>query len=113
MIVECSKRPDGWIPVKGNELKICEHLWKHNYYEECSVEKDENDFDFDVNDEFWDGEYFNNRDDYFVKLNDDGSINASQKQPSFEDYVAMEFNLTDDLDWANWLFNASNVNSFT
>lgn len=28
MIVECSRRPDGWIPVKGNELKICEHLWK-------------------------------------------------------------------------------------
>lgn len=111
MIVECSRRPDGWIPVKGNELKICEHLWKHNYYEEYSVEKDENDFDFDVNNEFWDGEYFNNHDGYFVKLNDDGSINTSQKQPSFEDYVAVEFGLTDDFDWVKWLLTAPNVKS--
>ena len=22
MIVECSRRPDGWIPVKGNEEEI-------------------------------------------------------------------------------------------
>lgn len=111
MIVECSKRPDGWIPVKENEEKICEFLLKHNYYEEYSVDKDRKDFDFNVNNELWDGEYFNNRDGYFVKLNDDGCIEVSQKQPSFEDYVAMEFNLTGDFDWVNWLFNASNVNS--
>lgn len=111
MIVECSRRPDGWIPVKGNELKICEHLWKHNYYKEYLLEKDGNDFDFDVGMEFEDGEYFDNRNDYFVKLNDDGSINASQKQPSFEDYVAMEFGLTDDFDWVKWLLKAPNVKS--
>ena len=52
---------------------------KHNYYKGCSVEKDGNDFDFDVYNEFGDGEYFNNRDGYFVKLNDDGSIRLSQK----------------------------------
>lgn len=48
--------------------------------------------------------------DYF-KLNDDGSISISQKQPPFEDYVAMEFNLTDDFDWVNWFFNAPNIKS--
>lgn len=111
MIVECSRRPDGWIPVKGNEKEIYEFLLKHDYYEECFVEKDSNGFNFEVNNQLLDGEYFNNRDGYFVKLNDDGSISVSQKQPSFEEYVAMEFNLTDDFDWVKWLFNAPNINS--
>lgn len=111
MIVECSKRPSGWIPVKGNEKEIYEFLLKHDYYEECFVEKDSNDFNFEVNNQLLDGEYFNNRDGYFVKLNDDGSISVSQKQPSFKEYVAMEFNLTDDFDWVKWLFNAPNINS--
>ena len=31
MIVECSRRPDGWIPVIGNEEEICEFLLKQNY----------------------------------------------------------------------------------
>ena len=111
MIVECSRRPDGWIPVKGNEKEIYEFLLKHDYYEECFVEKNSNGFNFEVNNQLLDGEYFNNRDGYFVKLNDDGSISVSQKQPSFEEYVAMEFNLTDDFDWVKWLFNASNFKS--
>lgn len=111
MIVECSKRPDGWIPVKGNELKICEHLLKHNSYEECSVDKDGNNFDVYLNSNCFDESYFDNEDNYFVKLNDDGSISASQKQPSFEDYMAMEFNLTDDFDWVKWLFKAPFVKS--
>lgn len=111
MIVKCTKRPDGWIPVKGNELKICEHLLKHNYYEECSVEKDGNDFDCYLSSNCFGESYFDNKDGYFVKLNNDGSINASQKQPSFEDYVAMEFNLTGDYDWVKWLFKAPNIHS--
>ena len=61
--------------------------------------------------EFCGEEYFNNREDYFVKLNDDGSITVSDGQPSFKDYVAMEFNLTDDFDWVKWLFNVSNFKS--
>lgn len=87
MIVECSRRPNGWIPVKGNEEEIIDFLWGQQR------------------------EYFNNHDGYFVKLNDDGSIAVSDGQPSFKDYVAMEFNLTDDFDWVNWLFNAPNVRS--
>lgn len=39
MIVECSRRPDGWIPVKGNEEEIYEFLWGQNYYTKCSVKK--------------------------------------------------------------------------
>lgn len=111
MIVECCRRPDGWIPVKGNEEEIYEFLLKQNYYEEYSVNKDGNDFDFNVDNEFWGGKYFNNREGYFVKLNDDGSIRVSRKRPSFKDYVAMEFNLTDDFDWVKWLFNVSNFKS--
>ena len=61
--------------------------------------------------EFCGEEYFNNKEDYFVKLNDDGSITVSDGQPSFKDYVAMEFNLTDDFDWVKWLFNVSNFKS--
>lgn len=109
MIVECSKRPDGWILVKGNEKEICEHLLKHNYYDECSVEKDGNDFDCFISDTCSGDSYFDNDDNVFVKLNDDGSISTSSGEPSFEDYVAMEFNLTDDFDWVKWLLNASNV----
>lgn len=111
MIVECSKRPDGWIPVIGNEEEICEFLLKQNYYENYSVDKDENNFDFEVNRELWEGEYFNNYDGYFVKLDDDGSITVSDGQPSFEDYVAMEFNLTDDFDWVKWVLKAPNIKS--
>lgn len=111
MIVECSRRPDGWIPVIGNEEEICEFLLKQNYYENYSVDKDENSFDFEVNNELWEGEYFNNYEGYFVKLDDDGSITVSEGQPSFEDYVAMEFNLMGDFDWVKWLFKAPNINS--
>lgn len=111
MIVECSRRSDGWIPVTGNEEEICEFLLKQNYYEKYTVDRDGNDFDFEVNNELWDGGYFNNRDGHFVKLYDDGSITVSDGQPSFEDYVAMEFNLTDDFDWVKWLFKAPNIHS--
>ena len=111
MIVECSRRPDGWIPVKGNEEEIIDFLLKHNYYTTYSVNKDGNDFDFNVDNEFWGGKYFNNREGYFVKLNGDGSITVSEGQPSFKDYVAMEFNLTDDFDWVKWLFKAPNIHS--
>lgn len=111
MIVECCRRPDGWIPVIGNEEEICEFLLKQNYYENYSIDKDENNFDFEVNRELWEGEYFNNYDGYFVKLDDDGSITVSNGQPSFKEYVAMEFNLTDDFDWVKWLFKAPNIHS--
>lgn len=111
MIVECSRRPDGWIPVKGNEEEIIDFLLEHNYYTKYSVNKDGNDFDFNVDNEFWGGKYFNNREGYFVKLDDDGSITVSEGQSSFEDYVAMEFNLTDDFDWVKWLFKAPNIHS--
>lgn len=111
MIVECIRRPDGWIPVIGNEEEICEFLLKQNYYENYSVDKDENNFDFEVNRELWEGEYFNNYEGYFVKLDDDGSITVSNGQPSFKDYVAMEFNLTDDFDWVKWLLKDPNITS--
>lgn len=111
MIIECKKRVEGYKPVKGNEEEISEFLLKQNYYADYSVDKEGNDFDFEVNNELWDGEYFNNRDGYFVKLYDDGSITVSDGQPSFEDYVAMEFNLTDDFDWVKWLFKAPNIHS--
>ena len=111
MIVECSRIPDGWIPVKGNEEEIIDFLLEHNYYTKYSVNKDGNDFDFNVDNEFWGGKYFNNREGYFVKLNGDGSITVSEGQPSFKDYVAMEFNLTDDFDWVKWLFKAPNIHS--
>lgn len=112
MIVECSRRPDGWIPVIGNEEEICEFLLKQNYYEEYSIDKDGDYFDFEVNNNnIFDGEYFNNHEGFFVKLNDDESITVSEEQPSFKDYVVMEFNKTDDFDWVSWLFDSPNVKS--
>lgn len=111
MIIECKKRVEGYKPVKGNEEEIYEFLLKQNYYEKYSVNKDGNDFDFNVNNKFWGGKYFNNREGYFVKLNGDGSITVSEGQPYFKDCVAMEFNLTDDFDWVKWLFKAPNIHS--
>lgn len=111
MIVECSRRPDGWIPVTGNEEEITDFLWGQDYYTKCSVKETKKGFDFWMDTEFCGDEYFNNREDYFVKLNDDGSISVSDGQPSFKDYVAMEFNLTDDFDWVKWLFKAPNIHS--
>lgn len=112
MIIECKKRVEGYKPVKGNEEEICEFLLKQNYYEEYSIDKDGDYFDFEVNnDNIFDGEYFNNHEGFFVKLNDDGSITVSEGQPSFEDYVAMEFTLMGDFDWVKWLFKAPNIHS--
>ena len=111
MIVECSRRPEGWIPVYGNEEEIIDFLWGHDYYTKCSVKETKKGFDFWVATEFCGEEYFNNREGYFVKLDDDGSITVSEGQSSFEDYVAMEFNLTDDFDWVKWLFKAPNIHS--
>lgn len=112
MIVECSRRPDGWIPVIGNEEEISDFLLEQNYYEEYSIDKNGNYLDFEVNnDTIFEEEYFNNHEGFFVKLNDDGSITVSDKQPSFKDYVAMEFNLMGDFDWVKWLFKAPNINS--
>lgn len=111
MIVGCSRRPDGWIPVTGNEEEITDFLWGQDYYTKCSVKETKKGFDFWMDTEFFGEKYFNNREDYFVKLNDDGSITVSKGQPSFEDYVAMEFNLTDDFDWVKWLFKAPNIHS--
>lgn len=112
MIVECSRRPDGWIPVIGNEEEICEFLLKQNYYEEYSIDKDGDYFDFEVNNNnIFEREYFNNHEGFFVKLNDDESITVSDEQPSFKDYVAMEFNLTDDFDWVKWLLKDPNITS--
>ena len=111
MIVECSRIPDGWIPVYGNEEEIIDFLWGHDYYTKCSVKETKKGFDFWVATEFCGEEYFNNREGYFVKLDDDGSITVSERQSSFKDYVAMEFNLTDDFDWVKWLFKAPNIHS--
>lgn len=111
MIVECSRRPDGWIPVIGNEEEITAFLWEQDYYTKCSVKETKKGFDFWMDTEFCGEEYFNNREDYFVKLNDDGSITVSEGQPSFKDYVAMEFNLMGDFDWVKWLFKAPNIHS--
>ena len=111
MIVECSRRPDGWIPVYGNEEEISDFLLEQDYYTKCLVKETKKGFDFWMDTKFCGEEYFNNREDYFVKLNDDGSITVSDGQPFFKDYVAMEFNLTDDFDWVKWLFNVSNFKS--
>lgn len=111
MIIECKKRVEGYKPVKGNEKEISDFLLEQNYYTKCSIKETRKGVDFWVDTEFCGGEYFNNMKDYFVKLNDDGSITVSEGQPSFEDYVAMEFNLTDDFDWVKWLFKAPNIHS--
>ena len=111
MIVECSKRPDGWKPVKGNEKKIENYLVKCDYYEQYSIEKDGDYFEFSYTSTPSGDEIFSNEKNNFVKFNDDGSISVSDGEPSFKDYVAMEFNLTDDFDWVKWLFNAPNVKS--
>jgi hypothetical protein len=71
MRIKCKKRADGWIPVKGNEEEIIDFLWGQQR------------------------EYFNNHDGYFVKLNDDGSIAVSDGQPSFGEYIAVPFSITD------------------
>lgn len=118
MIVECSRRPDGWIPVKGNEKEICEFLLEHDFYKNFLIEKVNDNFKFFHKNIPLGGyyynygeDYFDNEDDFFVKLDDDGSITVSEGQPFFKDYVAMEFNLTDDFDWVKWLFNVSNFKS--
>ena len=84
MIVECSRRPDGWIPVYGNEEEICEFLLKHDFYKNFLIEKANDNFKFFHKNIPLGGyyynygeDYFDNEDDFFVKLNEDGSITIS------------------------------------
>ena len=118
MIIECKKKVEGYKPVKGNEKEIYEFLLEHDFYKNFLIEKANDNFKFFHKNIPLGGYYYNygkdcfdNEDDFFVKLNEDGSISVSDGQPSFKDYVAMEFNLTDDFDWVKWLFNVSNFKS--
>ena len=120
MIVECSRRPDGWIPVKGNEKEICEFLLEHDFYKNFLIEKVNDNFKFFHKNIPLGGyyynygeDYFDNEDDFFVKLNEDGSISIFDKEQSSYKYVAMKFNFnkTNDFDWVSWLFNSPNVKS--
>ena len=111
MIIECKKRAEGYKPVKGNEEEIIDFLWGQDYYTKCSVKETKKGFDFWMATLFCGEEYFNNKEDYFVKLDDDGRITVSEGQPSFKSYVAMEFNLMDDFDWVKWLFKDPNIHS--
>lgn len=114
MIVICMKMK-GYKSVKGNEKEIYKFLLEHDFYKNFSIGKAN-----DVNDgfEFWvDINYgedcFDNEDNFFVKLNEDGSISIFDKEQSSYKYVAMKFNFnkTNDFDWVSWLFNSSNVKS--
>lgn len=109
MIINCMKRIEGYKPVKGNEKEIINHLLEHNYYDKFSFYKNMDRISAKKIKHI-ENEILNLKAEDYFKLNDDGSI-ISQKQPSFEDYVAMEFNLTNDFDWVNWLFNAPNIKS--
>ena len=120
MIVECSRRPDGWIPVKGNEKEICEFLLEHDFYKNFLIEKANDNFKFFHKNIPLGGyyynygkDYFDNEDNFFVKLNEDGSISIFDKEQSSYKYVAMKFNFnkTNDFDWVSWLFNSPNVKS--
>ena len=120
MIVECSRRPDGWIPVKGNEKEICEFLLERDFYKNFLIEKVNDNFKFFHKNIPLGGyyynygeDYFDNEDDFFVKLNEDGSISIFDKEQSSYKYVAMKFNFnkTNDFDWVSWLFDSPNVKS--
>ena len=120
MIVECSRRPDGWIPVKGNEKEICEFLLEHDFYKNFLIEKVNDNFKFFHKNIPLGGyyynygkDYFDNEDNFFVKLNENGSISIFDKEQSSYKYVAMKFNFnkTNDFDWVSWLFNSPNVKS--
>lgn len=120
MIIECKKRVEGYKPVKGNEKEICEFLLEHDFYKNFLIEKANDNFKFFHKNIPLGGYYYNygedcfdNEDDFFVKLNEDGSISIFNKKQSPYKYVAMKFNFnkTNDFDWVSWLFNSPNVKS--
>lgn len=119
MIVNCMKMK-GYKPVKGNEKEICEFLLEHDFYKNFLIEKANDNFKFFHKNIPLGGYYYNygedcfdNEDDFFVKLNEDGSISIFDKEQSSYKYVAMKFNFnkTNDFDWVSWLFNSPNVKS--
>lgn len=119
MIVNCMKMK-GYKPVKGNEKEICEFLLEHDFYKNFLIEKANDNFKFFHKNIPLGGYYYNygkdcfdNEDDFFVKLNEDGSISIFDRGQSSYKYVAMKFNFnkTNDFDWVSWLFNSPNVKS--
>ena len=119
MIVNCMKMK-GYKSVKGNEKEICKFLLEHDFYKNFLIEKINDNFKFFHKNISLGGyyynygeDYFDNEDDFFVKLNKDGSISIFDKEQSSYKYVAMKFNFnkTNDFDWVSWLFNSPNVKS--
>ena len=119
MIVNCMKMKD-YKSVKGNEKEICEFLLEHDFYKNFLIEKANDNFKFFHKNIPLGGyyynygeDYFDNEDDFFVKLNEDGSISIFDRGQSSYKYVAMKFNFnkTNDFDWVSWLFNSPNVKS--
>lgn len=111
MIINCMKMK-GYKSVKGNEKEIYEFLLKHDFYKNFLIGKVNDNFKFWVDTNYGE-DYFDNGEDSFVKLNEDGSISIFDKEQSSYKYVAMKFNFnkTNDFDWVSWLFNSSNVKS--
>lgn len=110
----------GYKSVKGNEKEIYEFLLEHDFYKNFLIEKANDNFKFfhkNINnlwvDTNYGEDYFDNGEDFFVKLNEDGSISIFDKGQSSYKYVAMKFNFnkTNDFDWVSWLFNSPNVKS--
>ena len=86
MIVNCMKMK-GYKSVKGNEKEICEFLLQHNFYKNFLIEKTNDNFNF-FHKNIPSGRYyynygedcFDNEDNFFVKLNEDGSISIFDKE---------------------------------
>lgn len=111
MIVNCMKMKD-YKSVKGNEKEIYEFLLKHDFYKNFLIGKVDNSFKFWMDTNYGE-DYFDNGEDSFVKLNEDGTISIFDKEQSSYKYVAMKFNFnkTNDFNWVSWLFNSPNVKS--
>ena len=98
MIVNCMKMK-GYKSVKGNEKEICEFLLEHDFYKNFSIQKINDNFEFFHKNIPLGGyyynygeDYFDNGEDSFVKLNEDGSISIFDKEQSSYKYVAIKFN---------------------
>ena len=103
MIIKCKKRAEGYKPVKGNELKLIEHLLNQNFYRSYSITGSTINVDvrickvisFEIVKENWRSTSFNNEEDVFFKCGKDGQIHIVKDKYNFKNYDAVPFDASD------------------
>ncbi len=112
MVIICKKKSKEYKPIRGNELEIIAKLMENKYYDESGVTFKDNDVYFTITNEYGEEKNFKNFKNAYFRIEENGEIIFSYKNPDPFEYVAVIFDLCKiDSAYAHWLFLAPNIES--